>query len=140
MILGILAAIATSLVANAVVDTRLTAFTADLRILGDAAILHNSQEGEPVPETAPGSLPAALDPYLKQQDKFHAVTPIGGEWDVTSNTLGVKSAVGVVFTGVGVTRDDAFMVRVDNMVDDGNLSSGGFQKLDTNAFYFIVDR
>ena len=139
-IIGILAAIASAMVAGAVIDTRLTAFTSDLRTLADAAMLHIAQEGEPAPENAPGSLPASLDPYLKQQDRFNAISPIGGEWDVTHDTLGVDSAVGVVFTGAGPTRDDDFMKRVDLLVDDGDLSNGVFQKLDANAYYLIVNR
>lgn len=139
-ILGILGAASSIMVASAVIDTRLIAFVADLQVLGDATMLHNSQEGQPVPETAPGSLPPDLDAYLKQQDKFNAVTPIGGEWDVTSDTLGVESAVGVVFTGLGVTRDDAFMSRADAQFDDGDLSTGIFRKLEANAYYLIVKR
>ncbi len=139
-ILGILAGIASLMAASAVIDTRLTVFVADLRVLGDATMMHNAQEGLPVPEAAPGSLPPDLDPYLTQQDKFNAITPIGGEWDVTSDTLGVASAVGVVFTGAGPTRDDAFMARADAMLDDGDLTSGVFRKLDANAYYLIVKR
>lgn len=139
-ILGILAAMASAMVASAVVDTRLTAFVADLRMLGDAATLHNAQEGQSVPETAPGGMPPSPDRYLKQGNEFNAVPPVGGEWDVTRGTIGAEGAVGVVSTGPGVSRDDAFMTRVDTMIDDGDLNAGVFQKLDANAYYLIARR
>ncbi len=59
---------------------------------------------------------------------------------MTRCTLGVHSAVGVVFTGLGPTRDDVFMARADAIIDDGDLSSGTFCKLDANAYYLVVKR
>ncbi len=139
-ILGILAALSTASVASATLDTRRTAFVSELRVLVQAATLHLVREGRPVRQAPPGTLHADLIPFLPPQSADSAVSPIGGEWHLINNTLGVQSGAGIVFTGRGPTRDDSFMARIDQMIDDGNLTTGIFQKLDSNAYYYIAQR
>ena len=42
------------------------------------------------------------------------------------------------FDGTGDTRDDAFMLEIDEQVDDGDLTAGLFRKLAADRYYFIV--
>jgi hypothetical protein len=66
------------------------------------------------------------------------VTPIGGVWDTEFNDNGVTSALRIHFNGEGETRDDAYMQQVDAIVDDGNLATGGFQRLAAGRYYAII--
>ncbi|MEE9404132.1 MAG: type II secretion system protein [Algisphaera sp.] len=140
VILGILASIATVQMAGASSNARKTTFVTNMKVLRDAAILYNAQSNYLLPDAAPGTMPAEILPILVQHQKFERVTSVGGEWDVAHNTLGISSAVGVVFTGVGTTRDDVFMAGVDRIIDDGDLASGNFRKLAPDAYYYILEK
>jgi len=59
-------------------------------------------------------------------------------WDSENNSFGVISALGVHFNGTGDTRDDAFMQQIDANLDDGDLATGGLQKIADDRYYFIV--
>lgn len=139
-ILGILAAIATVQLASASNDAASTSFVVDLRTLANAATLHNAQSPNPVPDAAPGTMPASLQAFLPAANRFEAVTRIGGQWDVARDLTHASSAVGVVFTGLGPTRDDAFMTDVDRIIDDGDLNAGIFRKNTANGYYLAVQR
>ena len=48
------------------------------------------------------------------------------------------SAFGVHFNGTGNTQDDAYMTEIDRTLDDGDLTTGAFQKIDSDRYYNIV--
>ena len=58
---------------------------------------------------------------------------------IVAGNIGLTSALGVHFNGMGETRDDAYMSGIDAVVDDGNLSTGGFRKLAGDRYYFILE-
>ena len=62
-------------------------------------------------------------------------TPIGGQWDWDNGQFGSKAGVSVYMPPV----TDEEMREVDALIDDGNLSTGSFQKR-TGGFIYIMEK
>ena len=138
VILAIVAAIVVPAFGNATESTRQTAFVSDLRVFADAIELFHAKEGRWPDDGSSGILEADLRPYINQ-DKFEAGTPIGGVWDNETNDIGgFAQAVGVHFDGTGETRDDAYMLRVDAIFDDGDLDAGRFGRVAAGRYYLVI--
>jgi len=137
VILGILAAIVVPQFASASDETRRAAFAQELRVFADAADYFHVKTGSPVPDGSSGVMPVVWAEYIDQAE-FEAGTPLGGVWDTEYNDNGVTSAVGVHFDGTGDTRDDAYMTLVDELIDDGDLTSGTFRKLADTRYYRVL--
>lgn len=136
VILGILAAIVISQVGNAVESSNHVAFVSDMRTLANAVTLYNAETGLYLEDSSSGVLPAGLGPYIKP-GSWTGGTPLGGVWDSELNSFGITSAFGVHFNG-GVNPGDAYMQQIDQLFDDGNLATGGFQKLAADRYYYII--
>jgi general secretion pathway protein G len=138
-ILGILAALVVPGYVGAMDETARGAFIADLKIFGDAAALYYARTGEYLEDADSGVIPSGFDSYIDEA-RWTTGTPIGGVWDTEQYDLGgVASAIGVDFDGTGNTRDDAYMLQIDQTFDDGDLADGLFRKLGDGLYYFIVD-
>lgn len=138
-ILGILAALVIPGYVGAMDETARGAFIADLKTFGDAAALYYARTGEYLEDADPGVLPTGFDEYI-DEERWTNGTPIGGAWDVEQyDAGGVASAIGVDFDGTGKTRDDDYMLLIDQTFDDGDLADGMFRKLGDGLYYYIVD-
>ena len=138
VILGILAGIVIPQFNNSSSEAAQTAFAHELRIYIDAAVLYEAKEGETLDDGSSGEVLAEFAPYINESD-WVLPTPIGGSWDTENSFTGIESALGVHFNGV-TPKDDAFMTKIDEIVDDGVLTSGGFQKFADDRFYYILTR
>jgi prepilin-type N-terminal cleavage/methylation domain-containing protein len=136
VILGILAAIVTPLVAGAVEGSNQTAFIADMRTLANAVTLYTAETGEYLEDSSSGQLPTGLGPYIRP-GSWTSGTPLGGVWDMELNSFGIISGFGVHFIGGG-NPGDTYMQEVDRIFDDGNLATGGFQKIAADRYYYIL--
>ncbi len=138
VILGILAAIVVPQFAGAAEESRRSAFVTELKVFMDGAELYRAREGQHVPDGSSGECPDEFAAYVDGAD-FEAGTPIGGVWDTEYNDNGVTAAVGVHFMDPDELRDDAYMLVIDALFDDGDLATGLFQKLAEGRFYAIVE-
>jgi type II secretion system protein G len=138
VVLGILASVVIGQVSNAREDADRTTFIASLRTFTDAAERLHLDTGE-WPENAPaGTLPAGLADYLVNPQQWTNGTPLEGQWDAAFDQYGILSAIGVDFSGPGLEKDDAYMTGIDAAIDDGDLSTGAFQKLAGKRFYYVL--
>ncbi|MCC7388439.1 MAG: prepilin-type N-terminal cleavage/methylation domain-containing protein [Phycisphaerales bacterium] len=138
VILGILAAIVVPQFTGAAEESRRSAFVTELKVFMDGAELYRAREGQHVSDGSSGECPDEFAGYVDAVD-FEAGTPIGGVWDTEYNDNGVTAAVGVHFMDPDELRDDAYMLVIDALFDDGDLSTGLFQKLAEGRFYAIVE-
>ena len=72
--------------------------------------------------------------------QFEAVTPIGGLWNSAEDAFGFRASLGV-FYGAGAPsphREDDYMRLIDEAVDDGDLTTGAFQKVSSTRYYWVV--
>ncbi len=137
VVLGILATALTARYAYAVGDPERVAFCEQLRAhLAGIEAFHRDTGAYP-PGASAGQLPAGLDRYL-DADVWSARTPIGGQWDLEFEGLGVRSAVGVSYADPGAEPDAAFMRQLDATLDDGNLEDGAFRRFGAGRYYFVV--
>ncbi len=137
VILGILAAIVVPAFAGAVGQSREGAFVTSLKNMSKAAEMYQVRTGTYLPDGSTGTLPAGLEDYI-DADEFENGTPLGGEWDTEFNDNGFTSAIGVHFQ----TDDpgDAYMTDVDALFDDGDLSSGVFQRgTGAGRYYYVIE-
>lgn len=137
VILGILAAVITPSFADASDDSRRAAFISELDIFRKACEYYMAKEGDLLPDTSSGDFPTELTGYAKREG-WEDGTPIGGVWDFEANDSGITAGVGVHFDGTGDTRDNAYMVQIDAIIDDGNLSTGSFRNIAGGRYYWVI--
>jgi prepilin-type N-terminal cleavage/methylation domain-containing protein len=119
-------------------DTEKTAFITSGRAFVDAANRYYLDHGD-YPNGAPGQLPPGFGDYVTSH-QWEAVTPIGGLWDSATDAYGFKASLGVFF-GAGAPdphQDDDFMREIDARIDDGDLTTGSFQKVANTRYFYVI--
>jgi prepilin-type N-terminal cleavage/methylation domain-containing protein len=142
VILAILASIVVAQVGNAAVDAERSAFVSSLKTFARAANVFITNESAVPPDVDTGTLNFSsgedyqLEDYIKPE-MWMAPTPLGGHWDIEKDEYGYESLLGVHFDD-GNVRPDEIMAGVDDLIDDGDLATGNFQKFDDDRFYMIL--
>lgn len=139
VVLGIVAAIVIPLTADASDEAKEAVFVEDLRQFVQAWQLYYLDTGEFVADGNTGTAPSDWAPYVSV-NKWEGGTPIGGQWDIERSyggSSGIGAGVGVVFgnSSYGFYPGDDVMQRIDAILDDGDISTGGFRQFGTR-FYF----
>ncbi len=138
VILGILASVVIAQFTGVSDEAQRTAFITSGRIFVEAAQRYQMDHGS-FPNGAPGQLPDGFGDYVTAH-QWEAVTPIGGLWDTAEDAFGFTAALGV-FYGAGAPsphRDDDYMRLIDEAVDDGDLTTGSFQKVANTRYFWVV--
>ncbi len=136
-ILGLLAAIVVPMYPRLTGDVYRTAFVRDLRTYILAADLYRIRKGQYPESSEPGQAPAGWEKYTELH-KWTTNTPIGGQWYIVRDSDGVQMAIGVCFSGDA--RSDDYMQKIDVVLDDGDLSTGSFRKVDSNRYFYIISK
>lgn len=131
-IIALLAAIAVPVYLHYKRNARDAAFINDLRVAAHAFETYASTKGRWPPDGING-IPAQMDDYLPAE-KWDGPTPLGGVWDWDYNQYGFKAGISVH----NPTADDDEFTRIDEKIDDGNLSTGQFRK-HGGGFIFILE-
>ncbi|MEL6797073.1 MAG: type II secretion system protein [Planctomycetota bacterium] len=137
VILGIVAAVVVPSFANAVEPSKHASFATSARAFSQAIQLYRAENGVWPEDGTSGQAPAGTEDLL-DLDAFESPTPVGGVWDGESDGAGLAYGIGVHFDGTGVTRDDTYMIDIDIMMDDGDLSTGGFMSFPDNRYYLVI--
>jgi prepilin-type N-terminal cleavage/methylation domain-containing protein len=138
IILGTLASLVIAQFSGVRDDTEKTAFITSGRTFVEAAQRYHLDTGE-FPNGAPGQLPPGFGDYVTAH-QWEGVTPIGGLWDSAVNAYGFTASIGVFF-GAGAPsphQDDAYMQEIDAQIDDGDLTTGSFQKVANTRYFYVV--
>lgn len=135
VILGVLASIAVPLFSTYVRNARAAAFATDIRTLANAGSQYALESGAWIDTSTPGSFPSELQGYFSER-KFNLGSPLGGDWFFDQyDASDFTSAVGVQ----GATHSDEVFAIIDKRIDDGNLSTGLFQKVEANRYYYAIE-
>jgi len=137
VILGILAAIVVPQFTSASQDAAQAAFVRNLRTFSNAAVLYRSRTGYYPRGSNTGVIPAGFETYV-DAGLWSMPTPIGGRWDYEYNDSGIGAGIGVHFENPDDYPGEAYMVQVDRLFDDGDLSTGGFRALEPGSRYFLI--
>lgn len=131
VIIGLLAAIAVPAFIRSRQASRQTAFINDLRIGRDAFETYAMENGSWPPDGVAG-IPAEMNDVLTPA-RWTASTPIGGLWDWDFNQFGFTAGLSVRQPLV----DDVEMAMIDAKIDDGNLTTGLFQRRSQGFIYVL---
>lgn len=107
----------------------------DIRIFAQAFESYSATNGTWPPTTPVGSLPAGMTGEFRSSDWLIELNSVGGRWAWDRDANGFRAAIAIV----GVSVPEAQMEDVDVKIDDGNLSTGNFRKVD-GRFLWIMER
>lgn len=138
IILGTLAAIVLPNVSRADDDARRSVFVRNLKHFQQGLSLQTTESELPVSDGTSGQCPPELAPFVNVT-RFESGTSLGGLWDVEAGDSGVTLAVGVHFDGTGPSRDDDYMNRIDDLLDDGDVTTGRFRRLAADRYYWVLE-
>lgn len=134
VVIGVIASIALPSFQKYLHLSKATTFANDIRILANAGDQYALESGWWVDDTASGVFPTELEGYVSQR-KFELGSSLGGVWDFEQDDLGgFTSAVGVVDP---IEKEELFVI-VDKRIDDGELSTGLFQKVAAGRYYYVI--
>ncbi len=116
--------------------TQDTRFLTDLRAAVDGFDMYAAEHNSYPPNAGPGVIPGGMQQYLAGVD-WASPTTIGGTWNWDNNRNGSVAAVGVLFAnGSG---DDVRMANIDERMDNGILTTGGFRKKTDDIFAQVIE-
>lgn len=133
-IIGILASIAIPAFQRIRESSQASRLSADFRTFSGAFELHAMETGQWAEDGSGNSLPTAVEEYLARTGWTDA-PPNQGYWDWEFNRLGFIA--GVSLTKGTSDMPDVF-IRVDSILDDGNLVSGQFRDFG-DRYVFILE-
>ena len=113
-----------------------TRFMVDLRAATDGFDMYAAERNSYPPNAGPGVIPGGMQQYLSGMD-WSSPTPVGGTWHWDNDRNGSIAAVGVLFDeGKG---DDVRMAEIDERLDNGVLTTGGFRKKTDNIYVHVTE-
>lgn len=133
LIIGLLAAMAIPVFKAVASNSKAGVFAADVRMLQRVMEEYTMVNGLYPPDTSTGVWQAEFSGWVSE-GFFEGDTSLGGSWDTEYDDNGITSAVGVV----DPTVDIADLVKVDRIIDDGNLATGKFRQFGTR-FYWVIE-
>mgnify|MGYP006084147407 FL=1 len=130
VIIGLLAAITIPAFQQIRLRSQVSSFANDLRIAGNAFETFATENGT-WPSDGISAIPNSMNGYLSLS-KFNAPTPLGGVWDWDYQQFDVTAGLSVR----SPAADIATMTKVDESIDDGDLTTGSF--LARSGGYILV--
>jgi prepilin-type N-terminal cleavage/methylation domain-containing protein len=142
VIIGLLAAVAMPTFRQVSMRSKATATVNDIRQFSAVFLTYSHQNGRWPAETDAGVIPTEVTDSLPKN--FSQRTPIGGlyDWDYDVSPGGVPAKAAITITSVSGNpmSDDAALVEyIDNLLDDGVLTSGNVQ-YNAGSLVFIIER
>lgn len=143
VIIGLLAALAIPAFQRNQRATQNARVINDFRIFAQAFEIYNAQHGAWPNNVGAGAIPTLPYPMagdFKADTWQAAATPIGGRWNWDNNiTSNGTAGISISNTASSSLVTDTQLAEIDAKLDDGNLSTGTFQKISsTRITYFLV--
>ncbi len=133
VIIGLLAAMALPAFGRVRSRSHAARFISDLRTFSQAFETYSAQNGNWPANAGTGALPAGMsNADIKISAWSTQRNSVGGRWNWDRN---LNVTAGISTTNATVT--DAFMTAIDRRIDDGDLTTGLFQKFDTRFTYIL---
>ena len=135
IIIGLLAVMAFPAFLKVKVHSQASRIANDFRSFSGLFETYTLDNGTYPPDASPGVIPAGMEDYIKSAD-WTTSPPIGGHYDWVFNGFGgggVTAAIAVT----NYTSGDGPIIKLDELMDDGNLSSGIIQKAGGSVIYII---
>ena len=134
VIIGLLAAMAIPAFQRVRESAQNARFVSDLRTFSQAFETYTLRNGGWPPNASTGVVPTGMSGELNNGAWTTAKTSVGGRWNWDLNLNGNTAGISVT----NVTASDAQMTAIDAKIDDGDLSTGRFQKY-SGRFTLILE-
>lgn len=112
-------------------------FISDIRVFSQSFETYSMETGLWPPNAGSGVVPLNMANNVRRNN-WVAETSVGGRWNWDAGS--VAQSFGF-FAGVSVVdpkANDQQMLLIDRRIDDGNLSTGLFRKVNANRFSYIL--
>jgi len=107
----------------------------DFRVFAQAFETYAAENGGWPPNIGPGQVPIGMAGTFKA-DVWQAPSAIGGTWNWDKNIAGFAAGISIS----NFTCDDAQLAEIDAKLDDGDLTTGHFQKVQANRVMMILEQ
>lgn len=134
VIIGLLAAMAIPAFQRVRESAQSSRFVSDLRTFSQAFETYATRNGAWPPNAGTGVVPAGMSGELNDGAWSTQKNSVGGRWNWDLNLNGITAGISVT----NVTASDAQMAAIDAKIDDGDLSTGRFQKF-SGRFTLILE-
>lgn len=128
VIIGLLAALALPAFQRSQRASQNSRAINDFRIFAQAFEVYNTQNGTWPPNAAAGVVPTGMSKDFKEDTWRAPINVLGGRWNWDVNRSEFLAGVSVS----GATVSDEQLIEIDTKLDDGNLSTGFFQKISSS--------
>ena len=132
LIIGLLAALAVQSLLSVRRSSVAATLANDLRVFSGAFETYMLEKGAWPKDAYGGAVPEGMEGRLTG---FDQPSSVGGLWDWDAGVLGFSAGITLVDSSAG----DGIMRRVDERIDDGNLGTGRFQKIDSARYSLILE-
>jgi len=130
-IIGLLAAISIPNFGHARENSLNARYASDLHVALDAFTMYAADNGNYPPDVGPGVMPRGMSDYLSKMD-WLGTTALGGQWDWDNWGY----VIGVTVNGA--TAGLPQLIKLDAMIDDGNLETGDFRVRGGGSAYISI--
>ncbi len=110
-------------------------FINNLRIATDAFQLYAIEHSAYPADVNRAIVPSGMAPYFGSKMGWTSTTPVGGNWDWDYNQFGFVAGVSVIGSSSSTQR----FTEIDATLDDGDLSTGGFQTTASGRYTSIIE-
>lgn len=136
VIIGLLAALAIPAFQRVQRAAQNNSVVNDFRVFSQTFETYCTQNGGWPANVGPGVVPAGMGTGDFKVSVWTATTPIGGRWNWDQNIAGFTAGISIS----GFTCTDAQLQEIDAKLDDGNLTTGNFQKVQSNRVMLILEQ
>lgn len=135
VIIGLLAAMAIPAFQRVQTSARNNRAINDFRVFSQAFETYATQNGGWPPNAGTGVVPTGMSGDFKTS-VWQGTTSLGGRWNWDRNLGSVIAGISIV----NFTASDAQLMVIDAKLDDGDLSTGTFQKVSANRVTYILEQ
>jgi type IV pilus assembly protein PilA len=135
VIIGVLAALAIPAFQRVQQAAQTNRAISDFRVFTQAFETYASQVGTWPPNASAGVVPTGMSGDFKAS-AWAATTSIGGRWNWDRNLGSVSAGISIQ----NFTASDAQLAAIDAKLDDGDLTTGHFQKVSSNRVTYILEQ
>lgn len=139
VIIGLLAALAVPAYQRVKRRSQNSTVVNGLRVFSQAFETYQSQNGAWPANVGPSVVPPGMNSADLKTSTWKSAPAIGGEWNwdyFPTKPFGFTAGISLS----NFTCDDAQLAEIDAMIDDGNLSTGLFQKVAGNRATYILEQ
>jgi prepilin-type N-terminal cleavage/methylation domain-containing protein len=133
VIIGLLAAMAIPAFQRVQESSQNSRYISDLRTFAQGFETYATKNGGWPPNAGTGVVPVGMSGEIKDEAWTIAKNSVGGRWNWDFNNNGITAAISCV----NATASDAQMTAIDAKIDDGDLTTGSFQKINGRFMYIL---